>query len=143
MGSVETGLEAVRAVEVRAAGAVVWRPGPEIAVIHRPRQDDWSLPKGKLDPGEAWHDAAVREVWEETGLTGRMGEELEPVLYRDRKGRSKGVRYWLMEAVEGDFNASHEVDELRWVAFDDAIELLTYEYDRELVRHAAARLVVT
>jgi len=137
-------LEAVATVDVKAAGGVVWRlPGPLIAVIHRPHRDDWSLPKGKLERGEGFEQAALREVEEETRLTCRLGEELQPVFYRDRKGRSKAVRYWLMEAIEGEFEPGDEVDELRWLPFDDAIELLTYEYDRELVRGAGARLVIT
>ena len=129
---------------MQAAGGVVWRPpGPVIAVIHRPRHRDWSLPKGKLDRGEGFEQAALREVEEETGLTCRLGDELEPVFYRDRKGRSKVVRYWLMEALVGEFTPGDEVDELRWLPFDDALELLTYAYDRELVGVAGARLVVT
>ena len=137
-------LEAVATVEVKAAGGVVWRvPGPVIAVIHRPHRDDWSLPKGKLEPGEGFEQAAVREVAEETGVSCRLGDELEPVFYRDRKGRSKAVRYWLMEAIEGGFEPTPEVDELRWLPFRDAIELLTYAHDRELVRVAGARLGIT
>ena len=137
-------LEAVERVDVKAAGGVVWRlPGPVVAVIHRPHRADWSLPKGKLERGEGFEQAALREVEEETRLTCRLGEELEPVFYRDRKGRSKAVRYWLMEAIEGEFEPGDEVDELRWLPFDDAFELLTYEYDRELLRGAGARLEIT
>jgi 8-oxo-dGTP diphosphatase len=144
MPRTQTGIGDVDAVEVRAAGGVVWRrPEVDLAVIHRPRHGDWSLPKGKLDPGESWHEAALREVREETGLSCRLGEELDPVFYTDRKGRSKAVRYWLMEALEGDFAPGDEVDELRWLPFDDAIELLTYEHDRELVGSAASRLVLS
>ena len=89
------------AAEVKASGGVVWRRGAhggaEVVVVHRPRYDDWSLPKGKLDPGETWEQAALREVEEEVGLRARLGEELPPVSYRDHKGRDKAVRYWLME----------------------------------------------
>src|SRR5512132_1125147 len=88
------------AAEVKAAGGVVWRRAGDtiaIAVAHRPRYDDWSLPKGKLDEGESWEEGALREVWEETGMRCSLGEELEPVNYKDRKGRDKVVRYWLME----------------------------------------------
>jgi 8-oxo-dGTP diphosphatase len=132
------------AAEVKAAGGVVWRRGDhgvEIVIAHRPRYDDWSLPKGKLDRGESWEEAAVREVEEEIGLTCRLGEELEPVSYQDRKGRTKVVRYWLMEP-ENDvtFTPNDEVDELRWLAPPEAAEVLSYPRDAELVRDAAERI---
>ena len=117
--------------EVKAAGGVVRRDG-RIAVVHRPRYDDWSLPKGKLDPGESFEEAALREVREETGLECELGDELSPTHYRDRKGRSKIVRYWLMEPVGGEFEPNDEVDELRWLTPDEAAGLLTYEHDKEL-----------
>jgi 8-oxo-dGTP diphosphatase len=123
--------------EVKAAGGVVWRRGAggiEVAVCHRPHRQDWSLPKGKLDPGESWEDAAVREVREEIGFECRLGRELDPTSYRDQKGRAKVVRYWLMEPVSGEFEPNAEVDELRWLIPSAAAELLTYEHDRELVR---------
>src|SRR5215212_1239379 len=104
--------------EVQAAGGVVWRRGDhglEIAVVHRPRYDDWSLPKGKLDAGETFEQAALREVEEETGLRCRLGRELGETRYRDRKDRPKVVRYWVMEDAEGEFEPNDEVDELRWV----------------------------
>ncbi len=118
--------------QVRAAGGVVVRDG-RIAVVHRPRYDDWSLPKGKLDRGESWEAAARREVEEETGLVCELIEELDPVRYRDGKGRPKTVRYWRMAAVAGDFSPNREVDELRWCAPDEALALLTYPHDRALV----------
>ena len=92
--------------EVRAAGGLVVRDrgdGPEFAVVHRPRYDDWSLPKGKLDRGEGWEQAALREVEEETGLHCELGRQLEPARYRDRKGRTKEVRWWQMSPLDGDF----------------------------------------
>src|SRR4051795_5797681 len=133
------------AAEVKASGGVVWRPaadgGAEVVVVHRPRYDDWSLPKGKLDAGEGWEEAALREVEEETGMRCRLGEELEPVNYEDRKGRDKVVRYWLMEPEDdSDFVPNDEVDQLRWMAPPEALELLTYPRDRELVQAAAERL---
>ena len=132
------------AAEVKASGGVVWRragDGLELAVVHRPRYDDWSLPKGKLDPGESWEDAALREVEEETGMRCRLGEELEPVTYEDRKGRDKVVRYWLMEPEDDtDFVPNDEVDQLRWMAPPEAADILSYPHDKELVRAAAERL---
>ena len=125
--------------EVKAGGVLVVRPGESghiVALVHRPRYDDWSFPKGKLDRGESFEDGALREVEEEIGLRCRLGNELSPVTYRDPKGRSKVVRYWLMEPIEGEFVPSHEVDEMRWLPVADAEELLSYEHDRELLREA-------
>ena len=127
--------------EVAAAGGLVIRDvggGPLVAVVHRPKYDDWSLPKGKLDRGEGWEEAALREVEEETGWRCALGTELEPDRYRDRKGRDKLVRWWLMRALDGEFSADDEVDELRWLPPEAAVELLDYEHDRELVRAHAA-----
>ena len=119
--------------EVNAAGGVVLRDG-SVCLVHRPRYDDWTLPKGKLDPGESFEDAALREVWEETGLRCRLRGELEAVRYRDHKGRSKLVRYWLMEVADDEgLEPNDEVDELRWVTPSAAAELLSYERDRRLV----------
>jgi 8-oxo-dGTP diphosphatase len=122
--------------EVRAAGGVVMRDGL-VAVVHRPRYDDWSLPKGKLDPGETFEQAALREVEEETGLRCRLERELPAVEYSVR-GRPKLVRYWLM-SVESDpgFEPNDEVDELRWLSPADARELLTYDRDKGVVAAAA------
>ena len=129
---------------MRAAGGVVIRDGdngPEVVVVHRPRYDDWSLPKGKLDPGESWEEAALREVDEEIELRCRLGPELPPVHYRDNKGREKVVRYWLMEpeGPAAPFTPNDEVDEMRWVDVAAAAELLSYPHDAELVRLAGAR----
>ena len=125
-----------------AGGVVVRRENGEarVAVVHRPRYGDWSLPKGKLDAGagESFREAALREVLEETGFRCRLGPELSAARYRDRKGRAKLVRFWLMEPLDGAFSPGPEVDELRWLAPDEAIELLDYEHDRELVREALA-----
>ena len=117
---------------IEAAGGVVERDGL-IAVVHRPRYDDWSLPKGKLDKNESSERAALREVQEETGLSCQLVEELDPVSYTDNRGRPKNVRYWRMKVLSGEFEVNDEVDELRWLAKADALELLSYEHDRELV----------
>jgi len=125
--------------DVAAAGGVVVRSGDggrRVAVIHRPKYMDWSLPKGKLEPGEDWLEAGLREVEEETGYRCEASVELPHVSYLDRKGRRKLVRYWLMEPVDGEFQPHGEVDELRWVGREQAEELLTYPHDRELVRKA-------
>jgi 8-oxo-dGTP diphosphatase len=121
---------------VRAAGGVVVREvrgAIEIAIVHRPRYDDWSLPKGKLLDGESFEEGAEREVTEETGLQVRRGEELPPVRYRDRRGRPKIVRYWLMTCTGGAFSPNDEVDVLRWVSPRQAARLLSYPHDRALV----------
>jgi 8-oxo-dGTP diphosphatase len=123
--------------EVRAAGGLVVREtqggGTEVALVHRPKYDDWSLPKGKLNSGESFEEAALREVAEETGLRCELGRELEPARYADRKGRDKLVRYFHMRPAGGEFEATDEVDELRWLPPADAIALLDYEHDRHLV----------
>jgi 8-oxo-dGTP pyrophosphatase MutT (NUDIX family) len=129
------------AAEVKASGGVVCRHGEDglrLALVHRPRYDDWSFPKGKLGRGESWEDGALREVEEEIGLRCRLGEELPPTSYRDNKGRAKVVRYWLMEPIGGEFAPSDEVDEMRWVSPADAAEMLSYEHDRELLREVVA-----
>jgi 8-oxo-dGTP diphosphatase len=115
---------------VHAAGGVVLRDG-QVAVVHRPRYDDWSLPKGKLDPDESFEDAALREVEEETGLRCRLIRELPTVAY-DVRGRRKEVRYWEMEVVdETPFVPNEEVDEVRWLEPQEALALLSYDRDRE------------
>jgi len=131
--------------EVKASGGVVWRrsdAGVELVVVHRPRYDEWSLPKGKLDPGETWEQAALREVTEEVGLRCRLGDELPSVGYRDHKGREKVVRYWLMEPEDGAarFTPNDEVDEMRWLDFAAAAALLSYPHDADLVRIARGRV---
>jgi len=123
----------MEAVQVRAAGGVVVRDG-QVLVVHRPRYDDWSLPKGKLEHGETWEDAALREVHEETGVECRLLRELDDDHYTDRKGRSKRVRWWLMEALSANSrDADHEVDEVRWIPLAEAAQLLSYDHDRALV----------
>jgi len=116
---------------VRAAGGIVWRKGPggsvEVLLVHRPRYDDWSFPKGKIDASDATdQDAALREVLEETGLRCRLGAELPSTSYVDRRGRPKTVRYWAMRPLGGAFVANDEVDEVRWIAADRAEPVLSY-----------------
>lgn len=128
---------------VFAAGAVLWRPGHssaqpdlEIAVIHRPRYDDWSLPKGKLDPGETAPVAAVREVLEETGHHAVLGRRLDTVSYPVDQGVKK-VYYWAARSTGGEFTPGNEVDQLAWLPIADAKDKLTYSHDRKLLRRFA------
>ena len=118
----------------------------QILLVHRPRYDDWTLPKGKCDPDETELDCAVREVGEETGFTCSVGDELTPVSYVDHKGRAKRVRYWAMRVEAGEFEPNDEVDEVRWVEWDKACDLLSYRRDRDLFadcRPAAATASAT
>lgn len=122
--------------QVHAGGGVVVREGRdgiEIALVHRPRYDDWSLPKGKLEPGESFEDGALREVEEETGLICELGDELSPISYHDRKGRLKIVRYWVMRPRGGEFEPNDEVDLLEWMTPAQAAARLDYEHDRKLL----------
>jgi 8-oxo-dGTP pyrophosphatase MutT (NUDIX family) len=121
---------------VRAAGGLVVRRHQgalEIAVVHRPVHQDWSFPKGKLEEGETFELAALREVEEETGLACRLLRFIGHTEYVDRKGRPKAVAYWVMVAQSGSFAPNAEVDEMRWVTLDGAFGLLSYPRDRELV----------
>jgi 8-oxo-dGTP diphosphatase len=131
---------------VRAAGGIVLRQGAdgayEVLLVHRPRYDDWSLPKGKADPGERDEDTALREVEEETGIRCILGPPAGRTRYRDSKGRDKVVHYWLMEpeseaaAADGAFVANEEVDDVRWCTVAEATGALTYAHDRKLLTKA-------
>jgi 8-oxo-dGTP diphosphatase len=126
---------------VKAAGCVVWRHGsrgPEVLLVHRPRYDDWSYPKGKLDRGESFLAAAVREVEEETGLHVRLGPRLPDQEYPVRGGRLKHVAYWAASPPKrpkiSAFEPNHEIDELRWLELGAARKLMTYERDKSLLK---------
>jgi 8-oxo-dGTP diphosphatase len=125
------------APEVRAAGGAVLRTGPtrqtEILLVHRPGQRDWTLPKGKVEPGEAAEECAIREVAEETGLDCLLGPELGSTRYRDRRGRDKSVRYWAMTVRDGAFRPNAEVDEVRWISLAAAGRQLSYPGDRAIL----------
>lgn len=126
---------------VLAAGGVLWRPGhresaPEVAVIHRPRYDDWSLPKGKVDPGETEPVTAVREVLEETGHHVQLGRRIASVSYPIEQ-RTKKVQYWSARNLGGSFAPNNEVDELIWVSVSAAIKKVSYPYDRKILRRWA------
>jgi 8-oxo-dGTP diphosphatase len=130
-------LDQRREVIVHAAGGMIVRrtSGGEmqVALVHRPLREDWSFPKGKVEPGETFEECAVREVQEETGFTCRLGSFVGHTEYRDRKDRPKVVAYWVMEVDSGAFAPGREVDELRWVDLAGAARLLTYDRDRDLL----------
>jgi 8-oxo-dGTP diphosphatase len=117
---------------VRAAGGVIVRDGM-LAVVHRPKYDDWTFPKGKQMRGETDEETAHREITEETGFVCALGDELTTITYVDRKGRPKDVRFWLMSVVSGEFAPTDEVDQLRWVTPDAARSILSYDRDREVL----------
>ena len=130
---------------VRAGGGVVRRAGPdgdEVLLVHRPRYDDWSFPKGKNEPGEPDEAAALREVEEETGFRCVLGQELPSTRYRDARGRPKVVRYWTMTIEGGAFEPQSEVDEISWERPRDAFESLTYDRDHEVLRSVPPPLLV-
>ena len=122
---------------IRAAGALLWREIAageiEIALVHRPRYDDWSLPKGKIDENETALACAYREVFEETGIKARFTRQLGSVEYEDN-GAQKRVKYWVAQALgASDFVANEEVDQLRWLKPTDSIELATHQSDKEMI----------
>jgi 8-oxo-dGTP diphosphatase len=117
---------------IRAAGGVVVREvdgGTEVLLVHRPRYDDWTFPKGKAEPGESDEDCALREVEEETGLRCELDRELPATSYGDAHGRPKHVRYWLMHPVGGELTFAHEVDHAVWLSSEEARRRLSYRRD--------------
>ena len=137
-------------IRVRAAGCVIWRPartGPEVALIHRPRYSDWSFPKGKLDTGESYLAAAVREVYEETGYHVLLGRRLPTQVYDVSFGgpaRMKRVKYWAAQAAaDAEFEPNEEVDRLEWLSVPQALDRLTRQSDYDLLQAFAALPVDT
>jgi 8-oxo-dGTP pyrophosphatase MutT (NUDIX family) len=127
---------------IRAAGGVVVREtgeGIEVLVVHRPRYDDWTFPKGKAEPGESDEDCALREVEEETGLRCELDRELPETSYVDAHGRPKRVRYWLMRPVAGDLHFAHEVDGAEWTSLEDAARRLSYVRDLQVLDAASSK----
>jgi 8-oxo-dGTP diphosphatase len=122
---------------VRAAGGIVRRVtadgSVEVLVVHRPRYDDWTFPKGKAEPDEPDEVAARREVEEETGYRCRLGAEAGRSEYTDGRGRRKVVRYWIMDVDDGEFVPNDEVDGVEWLSPASARDRLTYERDRSLL----------
>jgi 8-oxo-dGTP diphosphatase len=126
---------------VRAAGGVIVGPGrsrrAEILVVHRPRYDDWTLPKGKCNPGESDEACALREVEEETGLACELGDEVAVAEYEDGAGRPKRVRYFAMTPpIDAKAAGHNEVDKVRWLTQQEALKTLTYGRDAEIVKRA-------
>jgi 8-oxo-dGTP pyrophosphatase MutT (NUDIX family) len=120
---------------VRAAGGVVWRVrdgATHVALVHRARYDDWSLPKGKLEHGESDLTAAVREVGEELGSRVAVSRRLPSISY-DVDGSRKTVTYWIMRHLDGSFVASEEVDEVVWLPVSEARARCTYDGDRDVL----------
>src|SRR5664279_1954796 len=113
---------------VRAAGGIIVRDGA-VLLVHRPKYDDWSFPKGKLEEGESWEDGAVREVEEETGLRCAVGALVGSTRYFVLQG-PKAVRYYRMTCEGDEPRAQNEVDEVRWASFEEARDLLTHDRDR-------------
>lgn len=123
--------------QIEAAGCVVWRLSKKgnlkVLLIHRPQYDDWSFPKGKVDEGESFLEAALREVKEEVNVTGQLGPELAPTHYIDSRGRPKVVRYWALWYLDGVFEPNDEVDKVKWMKLEKAALKLSYAHDLVLL----------
>jgi 8-oxo-dGTP pyrophosphatase MutT (NUDIX family)/phosphohistidine phosphatase SixA len=126
---------------VPAAGAVLYRMdghSPRCAVVHRPRYDDWSLPKGKVDPGESLPVTAVREIAEETGFASTLEYRIGTTAYPLKENSRKEVTYWSALAHGGAFAPNSEVDEIRWLPVDEASALVSYALDRKILARFAS-----
>jgi 8-oxo-dGTP diphosphatase len=125
---------------IRAAGAVLWRQKRhneiEIALIHRPRYDDWSLPKGKIEYGESALECAYRELFEETGIRARFTRQLDSIEYEDN-GQTKRVLYWAAQSLNPliEFVANEEVDQMQWLSPIDATKMLTHSSDGQVLEN--------
>lgn len=131
-------------IDVWAAGGVVHRrtpSGSEILLVHRPRHNDWSFAKGKLDPTETLKQCALREVQEETGFRCRPGKKLPMIEYRDARRRRKAVLYWLMTVQDGHFSPNEEVDAVGWFDIESAMSILTYSHDIDLLAGIDRRIL--
>ena len=122
-----------------AAGAIVWREASgrlETLLVHRPRYDDWTFPKGKLDPGECLPVAAVRETTEETGVPVRLGLPLATLEYELSTGGRKRVSYWFARPCKSGelaYEANDEIDSLRCVDFAESASVLSYDNDQRML----------
>jgi mutator protein MutT len=142
-------LEVTDVSVIRAAGGVVIRTSrsgeTEVAIIHRPEYDDWTFPKGKVEPDETPEDAALREVREETGVEARLVEKLGDVRYWYMRGGrriAKVVSFFLLDYVSGELDDhDHEVEHAEWMALEDAARRLTYQGERDMA--AAAERVLS
>jgi len=122
---------------IQAAGGIVWKkekPDNKIALVHRHKHNDWSLPKGKVDPGETWEEAALREVLEETGCVGKIKKYAGSISYL-LNGKPKVVMFWHMDIkAEKPEEMNGEVDEIRWVTLAEAAALLDYQDEIDLIQ---------
>jgi 8-oxo-dGTP pyrophosphatase MutT (NUDIX family) len=124
---------------VRAAGGIVLRDGgsgPEVLLVHRPRYDDWSIPKGKAEPGETDEQCAVREVTEETGFAVELGARVGQTSYVDQRGRPKTVVFFLMNIRGGSFAPNDEVDVIRWCPVTDLATVMAHPGERDMIEQA-------
>lgn len=127
---------------VSAAGGIIVNPtkSSKVLVVHRPKYNDWSFPKGKLDKNESASTCARREVYEETGLVCELLEELTPVHYETHNGNLKTVRYWLMHPIAGELRVNDEVDAFTWLKRHQAMALLSYNRDHQVLVEAGRRV---
>lgn len=108
--------------------------GVEVLLVHRPRRQDWTFPKGKVEPSDRDDEhAALREVMEESGYRCTLGRELPSIDYHDHRNRPKHVRYWEMRVLDGQFVLNDEVDEIGWLPVSEAAQRLTYQHDRDVL----------